>query len=111
MPEVAARRIMVFLTEDDRYGHHSVAEELLRRARELGVAGGTLWRAVEGFGPSGHLRAARLPDLARGLPLVVEVIDHEPGAERFLSIVEELAPGVLVTSEGVEVSRSTAPAS
>jgi len=111
MPEGVARRVMVFLTEDDVYAHHTVAEELLRRAREGGIAGATVWRGVEGFGANGHLRAARLPDLARGLPLIVEVIDDEASIERFLAYVDEVAEGSLVTSEEVNIARSPATTS
>ena len=109
--ESAATRLMVFLTEDDRIGHHSVAEALLERARDAGLAGATIWRGSEGFGPSGHLRAERLPDLARGLPLVVEVIDVEERITNFLPIVREIAAGALVTTEVVRVARSSTPKS
>lgn len=103
-----ATRLMVFLTEDDRLAHHSTAEVLLKRAHEAGLAGTTIWRGIEGFGASGHVRAARLPDLARGLPLVVEVIDTEEAVTGFLPVVRELADGALVTIETVHISRSPA---
>lgn len=99
-----ATRLLIFLSEDDRVGHRGVAELLLERAHERGIAGATVWRAIEGFGANGHLRAARLPDLARGLPLVVEVIDAEEAVEAFLPIVRELATGALVTSEAVTIT-------
>lgn len=104
-----ATRLMVFLSEDDRVGHHSAADTLLHRAQEAGLAGATIWRGIEGFGASGHLRAARLPDLARGLPLVIEVIDDEQTIEAFLPVVRELAEGALVTMESVHISRASAP--
>lgn len=104
MPTATAQRMMVFLTEDDRYGHHAAAEELLQRAKSMGMAGATLWRAIEGFGATGHLRAARMPDLARGLPLVVEVIDSPEKIDAFVRVVEELCPDVLVTTEQVEIT-------
>jgi uncharacterized protein len=107
--ESAATRLMVFLTEDDRIDHHSVAEVLMGRARDAGLAGATVWKGSEGFGPSGHLRAERLPDLARGLPLVVEVIDVEYRIASFLPIVRELAAGALVTTEVVHIARSIPP--
>lgn len=100
----SATRLMIFLTEDDRVARRSVAEALLERAHDAGLAGATIWRGIEGFGASGHLRAARLPDLARGLPLVLEVIDQPDAVERFLPVVRELAVGALVTTEVVEVS-------
>ncbi|HET9092297.1 MAG TPA: DUF190 domain-containing protein, partial [Acidimicrobiales bacterium] len=65
--ETPATRLVVFLTEDDRIGRRCTAEVLLERAREAGLAGATILQAVEGFGRGGRLRAARLPDLARGL--------------------------------------------
>jgi hypothetical protein len=108
--ESAATRLMVFLTEDDRVGHHSAAETLLERARDAGLAGATIWKCAEGFGPRGHLRAERLPDLARGLPLVVEVIDDEERITDFLPVVRDMAEGALVTMEAVRISRPPAAA-
>ena len=105
-----ATRLVVFLTEDDRTGHRSTAEALLERALAEGLAGATIWRGVEGFGATGHLRAARLPDLARGLPLVLEVIDEQRRIEAFLPVVREIARGSLVTTEPVELFGPAGPA-
>lgn len=98
-----ATRLMVFLTEDDRVHHRSTAEELLERARARGVAGATIWRGMEGFGPSRHVRASRLPDLARGLPLILELIDDDATISDFVEVVREVAPGCLMTLELVRV--------
>ncbi len=103
-----ATRLMVFLTEDDRVGDRCAAEAIVERARGAGLAGATIWRGVEGFGERGHVRAARLPDLERGLPLVVEVIDEDDAVARFLPVVTELAAGALVTTETVRVCRAPA---
>lgn len=103
--EVVATRLMVFLTEDDRVGRRGIYEALLQRARDDGMAGATIWRAIEGFGRSGHIRTTRLPDLARGLPLAVELIDDAARIEAFLPVVRELAPGALVTKEEVRMMR------
>jgi PII-like signaling protein len=60
---------------------------------------------VEGFGASTTVRTTRFPDLASGLPLVVEIIDRPDLVEAFLPVVAELAPGSLVTREPVTVIR------
>jgi uncharacterized protein len=104
-PEQPGTRLMIFLTEDDRVGPRSTHDALLQRAREDGMAGATVWRAIEGFGRSGRVRAARFPDVARGLPLVVELIDDEERIESFLPVVAELAPNALVTTEPVGMLR------
>jgi PII-like signaling protein len=104
-------RIMIFLSEDDRVGHHGLHESLLDRAREDGMAGATVWRGVEGFGASGHVRTGHSPDAAIGLPLALEVIDVPERIEAFLSVVCELAPRSFVTREQVAVTRLGPPAS
>lgn len=98
-------RLMVFLTEDDRSSRRPLYQALLDRAREDGLAGATVWRGVEGFGPSGRLRTTRFPDMATGLPLAVEVIDVAERIDAFVSGVKELAPGALVTREPVQMAR------
>ncbi len=103
--EEEGTRVVVFLTEDDRAGHHGLHEVILERARSEGIAGGTLWRGIEGFGSSGNLRTNRFPDSASGLPLVVEFIDSPERIESFLPTLRELAPGSLITREPVRISR------
>lgn len=93
---------MVFLCEDDRVGHLPAADLLLRRARASGAVSARLWRGLEGFGATGHLRAARLPDLARGLPLLVEVVGDARAVAELVEAVAELAPGALVTLEAAD---------
>ena len=98
-------RLQVYSTEDDRVGHRSAAEALLEAAREDGLAGATVWRASEGYGRSGVLHTTRFPDAARGLPLVVEIVDEADKVSAFLSVVAELLPGALTTVEAVQRAR------
>ena len=104
-------RVMIFLSEDDRIGHHGLHESLLDRAREDGMAGATVWRGIEGFGGSGYFRTARSPDAIIGLPLAVEVSDLPERIEAFLGVVSELAPHSFVTREQVAISRLGPPGS
>jgi hypothetical protein len=98
-------RLQVYSTEDDRVGHRSAADALLEAAREDGLAGATVWRASEGYGRSGVLHTSRFPDAARGLPLVVEIVDAAEKVSAFLSVVADLAPGALTTIEAVQLAR------
>lgn len=103
--ERTATRMMVFLSEDDRHAHKGLHEELLARARKSGIAGATVWRGIEGFGHSRSIRTSRFPDAMTGLPIAVELIDQESAITSFLSVVSELAPGSLVTTEEVHTMR------
>jgi uncharacterized protein len=108
--EVIATRLMIFLSEDDRLHHHGLHETLLSKARDIGIHGATVWRGIEGFGPSRRIRTSRFPDANTGLPLAVELIDDARQIEAFLTIVHELAPGSFVTSEEVRIVRALSPA-
>lgn len=100
-----ASRLMVFTTEDDRAGHQGVWEAVLERAREDGMRGATVWRGIEGFGAGGNLRTTRFPDTSPGLPVVVEIIDEPQRIDAFATVVADLAPDALVTTEPVLASR------
>ena len=96
-------RIGVFLSEDDRVGRRLVVDVLVDRAREASMAGATVWRGVEGFGPSGHVRSDRFPDAGRGLPMMVELVDERSRIDAFLDVVRQLAPDALVVRDVVNV--------
>lgn len=104
-----ATRIMIFLSEDDRVGHRGLDQVIVERAREDGMAGATVWRGIEGFGSSGHIRTTRFPDAATGMPLAVELLDGPDRIEAFLRVVRELAPGSLVTREEIRMTRFGVP--
>lgn len=106
-----ATRIVVFLSEDDRLGHRRLYEAIIERARQQGMAGATVWRGIEGFGPSGRIRTQRFPDALDGLPVAVELLDTPERIEAFLPFVRDLAPGCLVTREDVRLARFEGDAS
>lgn len=96
--EPGTAHLTVFLTEDDLVGSRPAAEAVLEAAASAGLTG-RLLRGVEGFGRDGHLRAERLPDLARGLPQLVELGGDEVRLDAFLAVLHRLVPGSLVTVE------------
>jgi uncharacterized protein len=42
--------LRIFLGEEDQYKHQSLFEVIVRKAREMGLAGATVLRGVESFG-------------------------------------------------------------
>ena len=104
-----ATKVTIFLNEDDRLHHRGLHEEVMQRAKDFGVIGATVWRAIEGFGQSGRVRTLRFPDANTGLPLIVELIDSPERIEGFLVTLSELAPGSLITKEQVQVIRASVP--
>ena len=100
-----ALRLTIFVGESDRYQHHALSHEIIRRAREAGLAGASVLRGIEGFGASSHIHTARLLSLSEDLPLAIIIVDAEERIRGFLPQLDELITEGLVTIDPVEVVR------
>ena len=100
-----ARRLTVFVGERDRYGHHSLATEIVSRAHAAGLAGATVLRGIEGFGASNHLHTARVLSLSDDLPVVIVIVDSAERIDAFLPQFDELISEGLVIVDEVEIVR------
>lgn len=70
--------------------HHSILlyEWLLEKARELGIHGGTAFRAIAGFGRHGILHEQHFFELAGDLPVVVDFILSEAQAQGLFELID-----------------------
>ncbi|MDA8103426.1 MAG: DUF190 domain-containing protein [Nitrospiraceae bacterium] len=101
----AATRMVICLREDDRLGPRRLYEVIIERAREDGMAGATVWRGIDGFGPSGRIQGGSTPGVSGQPPIAVEVLDTRERVEAFLGVVRELAPHCSVIWEPVLLAR------
>jgi PII-like signaling protein len=97
------KRLTIYCGESDRHGHHSLANAIVERARDEGLAGATVVRGVEGFGASSHLHSSRLLSLSDDLPIVIQIVDLEDRIMAFLPIADEMMDGGLITLEDLLV--------
>jgi PII-like signaling protein len=102
-----AKLLRIFLGEADKHHHRPLHEEIVRAAREQGLAGATAWRGVLGFGPSTRIRSEKVLDLSSDLPMIVEIADQEEKINSFLpslhDLFEESGSGGLITIEKVQI--------
>jgi PII-like signaling protein len=103
--------LRVFIGEADRVEGHMLSETIVRRARELGLAGATVLRGIEGFGAASRIHTAKILRLSEDLPIVVEIVDTVAKVDSFLPVVENLfehsKSGGMITQEKVNVIRYT----
>jgi PII-like signaling protein len=97
------RLLRIYIGESDSWEHRPLYEELVRVARERGLAGATVLRGIEGFGASSHLHTSRILRLSEDLPLVVEIVDTTEKIEAFVEEIDVMIGDGLVTIERVEV--------
>jgi PII-like signaling protein len=99
------KRLTVFVGESDRWHHHALYAEIVRRAQDAGLAGASVLRGIEGFGVSAQVHTTRLLSLNENLPVVVVIVDEPDRIERFVPELDELISEGLVVIDDVEVVR------
>lgn len=75
----------------------------LAKAKELGLAGATVFRGIEGFGANSRIKTARLLALSNDLPVVIEIIDSFEYLEKIIPFLDEVVGEGLITFEDVEI--------
>ena len=95
----------IFLGEDDRADGRPLYEAIVLKAREMGLAGATVFRGPMGFGHSSRLHTAKILRLSEDLPIVVEIVDRKEKIEDLLAALDPILSSGLVTLEKVQVLR------
>jgi len=101
--EGQGKLLRIFIGESDTWHGRPLYEAIVRRLREEGLAGATVFRGIEGFGAHSRLHTARILRLSEDLPLLIEVVDNMEAIERVLPILDEMVTDGLVTMENVEI--------
>lgn len=101
-------RLRIYIGETDQWHGRPLHEALVFRARELGLAGATVLRGVEGFGARSRLHSAKVLRLSENLPIIVEIVDREERVRAFMAACDEMITDGLVTSDPVEIVKYVA---
>ena len=97
--------LRIFIGESDRHRRQPLYQAIVRKAREMQMAGATVLRGPMGFGKSSHLHTAKILRLSRDLPIVSESVDSEEKVNAFMTVLVEIMGGGLVTIERAKVIR------
>jgi PII-like signaling protein len=91
-----------FMHANARHEGKLLYEWLLEQARREGIAGGSVFRAVAGYGRHGVLHEEAFFELAGNLPLKVEFILGEDNATRLVDIVRSSGAELVYARSPVE---------
>ncbi len=97
--------LRIFIGEEDRDGKRPLYETIVKKARELNLAGATVLRGILGFGADSRMHAARLLTLSDNLPVIIEIADTRKNIEKLLPFLDEHVSEGFVTMEDIEVIR------
>jgi PII-like signaling protein len=95
--------LRIFVGESDRWHGQPLYEAIVRTARELGLAGATVLRGLEGFGAHSRIHTAKLLRLSEDLPIVIEIVDRPERIEAILPALDRMVGEGLITLERVRI--------
>lgn len=90
-PELLQRGLYLcfYCRTQTRHNSMLLSEWLLQQARTQGVGGGSVMRAIAGYGRHGVMHEEHFFELADDLPIKVEFLLHEDQVEALLDVVRE----------------------
>ncbi len=97
-----AKRMRVFVGEDERYKGRPLFEAIVLAAKEHGLAGATVFKGFMGYAPHADIATAGILRLAENQPVVVDIVDEEERIEGFLPFLKRAVKTGVVVSSDVE---------
>lgn len=100
-----ARMLRIHFTEADKWQDDPLYKAIVTKCMEIGIAGATVYRGIEGFGASARISHARSLSFSRDAPVMVSVIDTEEQIQKLIPHLDQMIEGGLIASSKVEVIR------
>ncbi len=100
-----ARMLCIHFGEDDKWQGKPLHEAIFAECRELGIAGATVYRGIEGYGTSTRIHRASLWTFSKDAPIVLNIIDTEEQIARLLPHLDGMVNEGLIATSHVDVIR------
>lgn len=95
--------LKIYISEDSKYKGHNLYHALVRKFMDMGMAGVTVTRGIEGYGQDMKLHTTRILELSSSLPIIIDVVDIPERLEKAIPIVSEMVNEGLILITDVTV--------
>lgn len=102
LPE-EGKLLRIFIGETDNYKGKALYEAIVLRARELNLAGATVFRGIMGYGANSRIHTIKLLRLSEDLPIMIELVDLEENINKLIPFLDETVKEGLITIETVRI--------
>lgn len=104
--------LRIFLGELDKLDHKPLSEAIVLKVREMGLAGATVLRGIQGFGADSRVvHTAKILRLSEDLPIVIEIVETEENIKKLVPVIDGMIGasgcGAMMTIEKAEIIRYT----
>lgn len=105
MPKIAsiARRLRIYIGESDHWQGKSLYHAIVLKAKELDLAGATVFRGLMGYGANSRIHTAKIVDLSSDLPILIEIVDSEEYIAKLMPFLDVMVQEGMVTIDDIEI--------
>ncbi len=101
------KMLVIYVDETDLWGTVTLYEAIVRRLRQMGLAGATVHHGIMGFGSHGKVHHKRLFGVSDDRPVVISVVDSESKLRAVLSEIRAMVKEGLMVLLDAEVIEPT----
>ena len=99
------RMLRIHFGEADRWQGKPLHEAIVSKCMELGMAGATVYRGIEGYGASSRIHQSSLWRFSQDAPMMLTVIDKQEQIEKLIPHLDEMVKEGLIAMSSVEAIR------
>ncbi|HKD04685.1 MAG TPA: DUF190 domain-containing protein [Bryobacteraceae bacterium] len=103
LPRQPAKLLHLHFSEEDRYDNVPLHEAIAKTCLDLGIAGMTVFRGLEGYGESAALHRRRV--LARDQPIVVTIVESPENIDKLMARIGKMLGAGITAISDVETIR------
>jgi PII-like signaling protein len=95
--------LRIYIGETDTCKGKALYEAIVLKARELNLAGATVFRGIMGYGAASRIHSIKLLRLSEDLPVIIEIVDSEENINKIIPFLDETVKEGLITMEKVKI--------
>lgn len=94
--------LKIYVTELRKHGGMLLYEWILERAKALGIPGGSVFRAIAGYGRHGRLHEETFFELGADLPVELEFVAPEEQIAKLLELLDKEKTGLFYVKSATD---------
>lgn len=95
--------LRIFIGETDKYKGKPLYEAIVMKARELNLAGATVFRGIMGYGATSRIHSFKVLRLSEDMPVLIEIVDIKDNINKLIPFLDETVKEGLITMEKVRI--------
>jgi PII-like signaling protein len=103
--EFRGRMLRIHFGERDKWNGKPLHEAIVAKCQELGMAGATVYRGIEGYGGSTRIRHSSHWRFSQDAPIMLSIVDKEEQIAKLLPHLDAMVEEGLIVLSDVDVVR------